>query len=352
MASLTPAPRTTSRPADEVPGGAPVIAAVAVIIVGIISLNIPYLALTPGPAKDVLTLIKIDGTPTQPVSGDLMLTTVEVQSVKVAQAIRSWFDPNFEVFPRSVFVPPGQTEQEADEHTALQMEESQQNAAIAALELLGYDVKTTTLGARIIDVTKGAPASEVLEPGDVIVGADAHSVKKLEDLVSVIRAHKVGDEIALKVKRDGETISVRTRTIPRAEDASIPQIGVTLDTLTQSELPLAIDIESLGIGGPSAGLMYALGIVDLLDKPDLTAGRRIAGTGEITPDGLVGAVGGVKQKVAGAQQVGAELFIVPSEELEQACERAGDMQVAGVATLKEAIRVLTEEAFAHERSCA
>jgi Lon-like protease len=299
-----------------------------------------------------LNLIKIDGKQTQPVSGDLMLTTVQLQPITVAQAIRSWFDSDYEVFPRSVFVPPGQTEEQADEHTALQMEESQQFAAIAALELLGYDVKTTSLGARIVDVTKGVPASSVLEPGDVIVGADTKSVKKTEDLVSVIRGHKVGDEIVLKVKRDGETLTLRTRTIPRAEDASVPQIGVTLDTLTHSELPLAIDIQSLGIGGPSAGLMYALGITDLLDKPDLTAGRRIAGTGEITPDGAVGPVGGVAQKIASARAAGAELFLVPNDELEQACERAGDMQVAGVTNLKEAVRVLKEEAFAHERSCA
>jgi PDZ domain-containing protein len=124
-----------------------------------------------------------------------------------------------------------------------------------------------------------------------------------------------------------------------------------LDEAPRIELPVAVDIESLGIGGPSAGLMYALGIVELLDETDLTSGRKVAGTGEIAIDGRVGPVGGVRQKVLAAREEGAEVFLVPRAELADACSLADTMKVVGVETLKDAVRALRDQQFATGRSC-
>jgi PDZ domain-containing protein len=327
------------------------LAAVLIVIVSVINLDIPYFAITPGPAIDVVSLIDIEGAETKPVSGELLLTTVSLHTINVAEAIRSWFDENYEVLSRSAIIPSGETEEEAEQRSTDQMSESHEHAAAAALSFLGYDVRITPLGARVREVEAQAPARLVLRRGDVIVGADAASVKRTEDLVGVIKSHEVGDEIVLKVMRGEEKLTVKTRTVGREGKPSEPKIGVLLDTVPRVDLPLTINIESGDIGGPSAGLMYALGIVDLLDSYDLAGNRKVAGTGEISVDGLVLPVGGITQKIAGARRQKADLFLVPSVELVEACSHSGDMAVYAVGHLADAVRVLRDPAFAKKRSC-
>lgn len=342
--------RLAARP---VPSGAAIICAIAVLIVAVFRLDVPYFALTPGPAPDVVQLIDISGVDRRPVSGRLLLTTVSLRPIRVAEAIRGWFDANYEIVSRSAVIPAGETEQEAEHRTNEQMDESQENAAAAALALLGYEVKVIPIGARVADLPDpNAPAVEVLRRGDLIVGADAVPVRRSEELRAVISRHKVGDEVTLKIRRGSTTITVRTKTIGNPEDPTKPIIGVILQNVPRLQLPVAVDIESLGIGGPSAGLMYALGIVDLLDAPDLTKGRTVAGTGAITPEGDVLPVGGIRQKVAAALGAKADLFIAPLIELRDACERAGDMPVVGVEHLKDAVDALRTSRLPQARSCA
>jgi PDZ domain-containing protein len=336
----------------ESPPGIALILAIAVLILAVLNLNIPYYAITPGPALDVFELIDIDGAETKKVDGQLLLTTVSLHPINIAEAIRGVFDEDYEVFSRSTFIPKGETEQDADLRSTEQMTESQQNAAAAALSFLKYPVKVTPLGVRVTELAETAPARDVLRRGDLIVGADTASVKKAEELVARIKAHKVGEDIVLKVKRGSQTLTVKTRTIARDGDINDPIIGVILETAPKIELPLAVDIDNpYDIGGPSAGLMFALGIVDLLDGSDLAKGRTVAGTGEIAPDGKVSPVGGVNQKVAGALHSEADIFLVPSIELGDACRRAHDMPVYAVDTLADAVRVLRDPAYAERRSC-
>lgn len=325
--------------------------AILILFVSVINLNIPYFAIAPGPALDVVELISIDNAPTKRVSGRLLLTTVSLHPIKVGEAIRGWFDPTYEILSRSTIIPSGESEEDADRRSSEQMQESQQNAAAAALTFLGYTVKIKSLGARIRDIDPSAPAKQVLQRGDVIVGADASAVKRSEDLIAVIKRHKVGDEIVLKRMRGATVTTVKTKTIASLDKPSDPIIGVFLDTVPQIELPLAIEIDAGNIGGPSAGLLYAIGIVDLLDSQDLAKGRTVAGTGEISVEGVVGEVGGVEQKIASARHQDADLFLVPSGELKQACGRAGDMPVYAVDHLAEAVRVLRDPAFASKRDC-
>lgn len=355
MIATSPPPlrRAGEQTPAQTPDGIVIVAASAIIIMAVFLFEITsYFAIRPGPAPDVTQLIEITGAKTKPVTGHLLLTTVSLQEITVAEAIRSWFDPSYEIVPRSVLVPPGGTEEDAHRQTTQQMDESQEHAAAAALSFLGYDVKITPVGARIVGVTPGGPAAKVLRRDDVIVGADAAPVLRSEELRAALARHKVGDVVALKVRRGSAQVTVKMKTVGDPEEPTRPIIGVFLETVPRVTLPVAVDIESLGIGGPSAGLMYALGIVELLDSSDMTKSRTIAGTGAISITGVVEPVGGVRQKVAAARGAGAEVFLVPLVELREACARAGDLPVIGVRTLKDAVAVLRTGRVPAARTCA
>ncbi len=327
-------------PSQTYPSGIAAILAAVIAIFAILNLKVPYFSLAPGPAEDVFRLIDIDGAPTTKVSGRLLLTTVSLRETTAAEMIRSWFDSGYEIVSRSAIVPAGESDQEAQRRTVEQMDESQLLASAAALKLLGYDVPVARSGVRVRDLAPDAPAAALLKRGDVIVSTDGRSVTRLEDFVAEVGRHKVGDEVQLEVKRGDDTISVKTKTIGRPEDPTAPIIGVIIEDVARPDLPLAIRIDSLGIGGPSAGLTYALGVVDILDQRDLTRGRTVAGTGEISIDGDVIAVGGIRQKIDAARHAGSDLFIAPANELRQACATAGDMPVVGVERLEQAVSKL------------
>jgi PDZ domain-containing protein len=325
--------------------------AVVIIILAVLHVKVPYFALTPGPVQDVASIIAIKGAKTTPVEGQLLLTTVSLQEIRIAGAMRGWFDPSIAILSRSAIIPAGSSENEVEQRTTEQMEQSHVYAAAAALKLLGYSVKIEATGVRVRAISDGVPASKALRGGDVVVGADGLPVRQPEDLVAAIHKHKVGDAIVLRIMRGSETIEVTTQTIGRPENPSDPVIGIHIEPVPRIRLPLAVQIESLGIGGPSAGLMFALGIYDLLDPGDLTKGRVVAGTGEIALDGVVGAVGGIRQKIESARRAGAELFIVPTVELEQACAVAKGMPVIGVDRLKQAVDALRSARGGAARSC-
>lgn len=325
--------------------------ALVVLLLAVLRVQVPYFALTPGPAQDVSRLIAIKGVRTSPVRGQLLLTTVSLHEIRVAEAVRGWFDPSIAILSRSAIIPAGSSEQEVEQRTTAQMEESHVLAAAAALRLLGYEVKVEPSGARVSDVNVGVPASAALRRGDVVVAADGRPVRQAQDVKAAIQRHRVGDAIALRVVRGAQTVEVTTKTVGRPENPADPIIGITLEDVPRVQLPLAININSLGIGGPSAGLMFALGIFDLLDEGDLTRGRVIAGTGEIGIGGEIGPVGGIRQKVESARRTGATVFVVPTVELQQACAVAKEMVVIGVDRLEQAVEALRASRGSTARSC-
>jgi PDZ domain-containing protein len=331
--------------------GAAAIAAAAILIVAVLIVRVPYFALTPGPAQDVGRLITIDGAKTTSVNGQLLLTTVSLHEIRVFEAVRGWFDPSIAILSKAAIIPSDSSEQEVEQRTTVQMEESHFLAGAAALSLLGYDVQVEPSGVRISTIDANVPASESLRRGDVVIGVDGRAVKQDTDLRTAVRRHNVGDTIGLRIMRGTETLEVTTRTVGLPEDPSVPAIGVGVETVDRVRLPLAIEINSLGIGGPSAGLMFAVGIFDLLDAGDLTRGRVIAGTGEISITGDVGPVGGIRQKVESARRQRAHLFVVPLAELSEACKVAKDMPVVGVENLKQTIDVLRGTRGTTVRSC-
>lgn len=321
-------------------------------LVAIMNLSIPYRSISPGPAYDVGQLLSLEGAETFGSSGSFFLTTVSLRSVRVADAIRGWIDPVVDVVEVERIVPRGVSDEEADRIQQQQMEQSQLSAAAAALSLLGHDVSRATGGVRVQDVLESAPAASVLQPGDLIVGAAGRPLCDPQALVSAVNTVGIGAEIPLRVRRDMAELEVTVETIPRPDSPGEPMIGVEIQAVPGSvELPVKVTIDSRGVGGPSAGLMFALAIVERLRSDDLTSGRAIAGTGVISCGGLVGPVGGVHQKVVAAERAGASVFLAPASELRDACRVADEIEVIGVATLEDAVRALQDAKVAASMSC-
>jgi len=293
------------------------VAAVGVLIALAVAVfsNVPYVALTPGPTLNTLgdlsgkPLIQISGHRTYPTKGNLNMVTVSFIGgpgvrFNIFAALRAWLTPDQAVVPESEIFPPGQTSQQVRNQDTEEMANSQETATAAALCQLNIPFKTVdTVQATV----KGMPAAGVLHDGDVIVAVDGHPVTCHADAGTLIKARKAGAPVELTVLRHGRTEQVRLVT---ADAAGEPVIGVQL--VETYVFPFGVTISVGDIGGPSAGLMFSLGIIDKLSPANLTGGRFIAGTGEIEANGTVDPIGGIQQKMAGARAAGATIFLTPA----------------------------------------
>jgi len=293
------------------------VAAAGVLIalaVAVIS-PVPYVALTPGPTLNTLgdlsgkPLIQVKGHVTYPTKGNLNMVTVSFiggpgTRFNIFAALRAWLSPDQAVVPESEIFPTGlSTEQVAQQDTE-EMAGSQQTATAAALCQLNIPFKTVDT---VQSTVKGMPAAGVLQAGDVIVAVDGHPVSCRADSGTLIKARKPGAPVELTVLRHGQTKQVRLVT---ADVQGQPEIGVEL--VESYVFPFTVTITVGDIGGPSAGMMFALGLIDKLTPANLTGGRFIAGTGEIEADGTVDPIGGIQQKMAGARAAGATIFLTPA----------------------------------------
>lgn len=313
----------------------------AIALLAVCNLSIPYYALAPGPAADVGPLLAIKGTGTFPGKGRMYLTTVSLRSVRVADAIVGAVDPTIAVVPRDEILPPKRSEREQDEQNARQMEDSKNAAALAALAYLGIPVQVTGEGARIVEVFDGTPAAGVLQTGDVVFAINGRNIVTVAELVSTLQKPRPGTRFTLSVRRGDARLDLPMRTQASADTPPRPVIGVRAQTENERiNFPFTIEIRSGGIGGPSAGLIFALAIIDRLEDGDLANGHDVAGTGVITLDGRVDRVGGVVQKVAAAERAGAEVFLVPKPEEQAARRVARRIKIVGVSTLAEAVEAL------------
>jgi Lon-like protease len=222
------------------------------------------------------------------------------------------------------------------------MSRSQQIAVAVALRELDYDVEATPIGAEVALVLPDSPAEGKLEPGDVIVGARGERVRSPEDLRDVMEGHPPGETVELEVRRAGKvrTIEVGTRADP--EDARRAVVGVLVEPAANIDLPLDIKINAGDVGGPSAGLAFALDVVDELGR-DIDEGRRIAVTGELDLEGNVGAIGGIEQKAAGARLIDADVFVVPEDNAAEAREHADGLEIVAVSTFDQALAALATD---------
>jgi len=220
------------------------------------------------------------------------------------------------------------------------MTESQKVAAVVALDHLGYKVKATSGGVTIVLVQPDAPAAKILRTSDVIVAADGHKVTSVSDLRGVLAKHRPGDVVRITFVRDGKRKTVAIKTVADPQDPKRTLVGVSARDNLTVKLPVKIKIDAGGVGGPSAGLAFALDILQELGR-DVTHGHKIAATGEIALDGSVGPIGGVKQKTLGARKAGVDAFLVPAGENAQEARRYADgLRIIPVKNFPQALRAL------------
>ncbi|MFC4335493.1 YlbL family protein [Salininema proteolyticum] len=305
-------------------------ALVALLTWQVLGMNVAYVAMTPGKTVDVLSSqTGEDGEDHQiitadkeyPTDGELRLTTVSVyQQVSIAEALRLWFSDEVAVVPRELVYPPGLSKEEIAEKQENDWVTSQSDAEQAALDHLGQPLT--------VEVT--ADAGDLRE-GDVLVELGGEKVESTEQVEAL-----AGEEVDAKVNRAGK----------EEEVSGVDPAAVELEFTHRDPYNIQIDTEALDIGGPSAGLMFTLGIVDRVTPDSLTGGEDVAGTGTITAGGKVGPIGGVQQKIAAVDEAGIELFLTPADncsEAKGAAEGTG-VQLARVDTLDDAVAAV--EAYA------
>jgi len=245
-----------------------------------------------------------------------------------------------DLVPEEALVPPGTDLEDRRKQNQQQMTRSQQVAAAVALKELGYDVKADPKGALIAVVASDAPAAGKLEPTEVITAVDGKPVETPDDLRRLITAHEPGETVSLTVRSGDETTTVEVPTIESPSDPGRAIVGIQVEQAADIKLPIGVNIDLGSVGGPSAGLAFALDIVEEL-RGKVDKGLKVAATGEIELDGRVVPVGGVKQKVLGARKTGVDVFLVPVGDNAATARRyAGNLRVIPVESFGQALRKL------------
>jgi PDZ domain-containing secreted protein/Zn-dependent protease/CBS domain-containing protein len=299
----------------------------------------PLAVLAPGPAIDIAADISIKGVPTEKPNGKCLLVAVQISQPTGLGVLYAMFHPDRDIIPRSALIPEGVSEEEEGRRQRAIFDESQTLAAAAAAQAAGLEVSISGRGARVIQVATGAPAQKKLLPGDVITRVNDVEIQIASDLRRTITSLPSGTNFALTVDRDGREVQVQVASARLSGAGGQAAIGVIVDTRDLDiDLPFEIEVKERNIGGPSAGLAYALAIVDLINKEDLLKGRTVAASGTIQIDGEVGAVGGLNQKLEAAEDAKAQIFLVPVEEVRLV--QNPDLSVRGVDTLRDALAVL------------
>jgi PDZ domain-containing secreted protein/Zn-dependent protease len=311
-----------------------VVVAMAVCVASIY--HPPFVVISPGPAIDISHDVRISGVPAHPVDGRYLLVSVRLTSPNALSLGLAALQPDREVIPLS----------SVDGQPANQVEvfqQSRQLAAAAAAKAAGLDVRISGTGARVIQAVRGTPAYGVLRRDDVIVAIDGRPIVQDADVRSAIRGRRQGTTFQITVQRGGRemTLPVRSAEV-RQNGQGMAAIGVYLETRDfDIHLPFQIDFqERKGIGGPSAGLAYALVISDMLEREDLGRDRTIAATGTIDVQGTVGEIGGIREKAHGARDKSATVFVVPAAEATDV--KVPGLAVHGVETLDQALEVLQQ----------
>ncbi len=322
-------------------------ASLVLLLLVAVLLPVPFVRLAPGPTFNVIgeldgkPIIQIDGTTTYPTTGQLDMTTVLESGgprggLTFIGALSSWFNSTDAVIPRELIYPDDVSGDDVAAEQTAQFSSSESNAVGAAMHYLNEPV---TVQAIVSSVTVGAPASGVLEPGDVIVSVNGTAVTDPATVSKLVRAQPVGSTFVFSILRDGKPQEVSVTSAPSPADSKIPYIGIGVGVIYEPDFK--VDINVGNVGGPSAGLMLSVGIVDKLTPKDLAAGHVIAGTGTISPDGTVGPIGGIRQKLAGARSGGAELFVMPAAHCKEAAGHIPDgLTVTPVKTLAEAMSAI------------
>lgn len=313
---------------------------IGVLLVAPLGATSPYFLITPGGTYDIGSRVRVPDDVRRPM-GRMAFTAVYEQEANWGEVARARVMGGAEVVPAVDIRPPGLSQQQVNETNRRLIDESKPIAASVGLRAAGFDVEVTGQGSQVQSVVRGTPADGVLKVGDIIVAVDGEPAPTTNALVERIRRHQVGDSVVLSVQRGDQTeqLTIGTRSSPA--EPGRPIIGVTISTYRfDVRLPFPVDIESDNVGGPSAGFMFALGILDAVTDGDLTRGYFVVGTGTIAADGTVGPVGGAAEKAIAAEHDGAAFFLVPEDNVDEARRWVKTLQVVPIERLDDAVKFL------------
>ena len=322
----------------------------AVLFVGLavllVLVPVPFVSWSPGAPRDTLgsvnnePIIQVSGIDTYPTTGRLDMTVVSTTPadarLSLPQALLSYWLPHRDVLPRDAIYDPGKSVEQVQHEDADRMETAQDDAVVAALRA---DGQTVTERPAVYSVTIGGPAHQRLLPGDLVTAVDGVPTRVEKDVRDRIQGHQVGETVIFTVIRAKQEQRVKVITAESATQSDAPVVGITLGTGYDYAPDISFDFGQQ-IGGPSAGLVFALAIYDKITDGDLLGGRHVAGTGTITPTGVVGPIGGLQEKIAGAEKAGATEFFVPASNCADLDGLHTDVRVIKVSTLRDAITSL------------
>jgi Lon-like protease len=355
-----PPPRHPRRPRWSRPG-IWVVGLLVLVLAGVVAstfVHLPYYLESPGSALPVGPLIAVDAAHRHPVKGDVLFSTVSLQSVVTPiDLVAAWLDPNVNIVKRGDLTG-GVSTAQFDQQAQTDMSQSERDATVVALRRLGYPVVEHGSGALIADVVTGSPAAGHLSPGDVVVSAAGKPVSVVNDLTTDIRALRPGDPLTLAVDRPktgrlNETVTLTACPVAQpgcaGAPATRPFLGVSLVTHDEKfAFPFKVNIDLTGVGGPSAGLAFTLGVIDALTTGRITGTHKVAVTGTIDTDGNVGPIGGIALKTVAVERAGADVFLVPKDDplaepqysAAVAKARGHHLRVIAVSNLEDALNAL------------
>jgi PDZ domain-containing protein len=318
---------------------------------------VPYVTMSPGPTVNVLgksddkAIIDVRGHRTYPTKGDLRLTTVSVtnptRKMRLVGVLGAWFDDTRAVYPRDVVYPPDESAEQSEQQSSVEMVSSQDTAIAAALTELGYKLP---LQIEVLAVTKGSPAAGKLRVRDKIRAIDGVEITDVKQVSSAVQEAGIGKTVTFAVRRGKSTERVDVKAEASTDDPKKAVVGVQIGT--GYDFPFEVSVRlNQDIGGPSAGLIFSLGVYDRLTPGSLSGGNDIAGTGTIEADGRVGPIGGIQQKIVAAADAGAKIFLVPADNCDSAQHadvKKGEIRLVKAATMHSAVESL--KAYAADRS--
>jgi PDZ domain-containing protein len=297
----------------------------------------------PGIATAVEPMVQVPSQYRHSADGSLLLTSVIPQApILVAQWVYAHIDRSVQLVPEEEIIPTNQTIQSQAEQGHRMLLSSQTIAIIEGLRLAGYRITENSDGVTILSILKDSPAATVLKTGDIITHIDSQPIGSLSDLQDIMSVQTQGGVLHLEIRRGERSLEVSVPTLPPVESGGPVRIGIGAEThVTGYSLPFQVEIipERI-VGGPSAGLMFTLAVYNMVTPNDLTQGWRIAGTGTIDLGGVVGPIGSVQQKVVAAERAGAEFFLSPVENYQDAVSAARNIKVVQVTSAQEAIQFL------------
>ncbi|MFJ1971964.1 PDZ domain-containing protein [Streptomyces sp. NPDC087903] len=333
---------------------------IALLCAGVF-IPVPYAEMSPGPTVNTLgdhagePVLQISGRRTYAASGHLNMTTVRVTSadyrMNPVEAVYGWLAHDSKIVPHDTLYPNGKTEEQSTQENAEEFSQSQESAKVAALKELDIPVRSWVI---VSTVVKGEPAEGRLHAGDVIKAVDGTTVKEPTDVADLVTKHKPGQKVVFTVVPAKEQAAAEkaNKTATKTEDVTITtavsddsekRAIVGISAGTDHTFPFTIDIKLADVGGPSAGLMFALGIYDKLTPGDLTGGKFVAGTGTIEDDGTVGPIGGIALKTVGARNKGAQYFLTPADNCSAAAkDTPGGLTLVKVKTIDDALKALKD----------